>query len=94
MGFVFEFVLEIYCELMLNIVPKEKATTKKYKTIAVLIAVVGLISVFVLVIWGGLLISDYDNNLGIIPIAIAVIISVAQIIAGIVLRNKKSKNKE
>ena len=94
MGFVFEFVLEIYCELMLNIVSKEKATTKKYKTIAVLIAVVGLISVFVLAIWGGLLISDYDNNLGIIPIAIAVIISVAQIIAGIVLRNKKSKNKE
>ena len=86
-----EIVFEIYVELMMYIVPEEKASSKKYRTIAILVATVILLGVFALFIWGCVLISDYNNKLGIIPIVIAIVISIIQIIAGFILHDKKSK---
>ena len=88
---IFEIIFEVYIELMLYIVPEEKVTSKKYRTIAILVATVILLGVLALFIWGCVLISDYNNRLGIIPIVIAIIISIVQIIAGFILHNKKSK---
>ena len=73
------------------IVPEEKATSKKYRTIAILVATVVLLGVFALFIWGSVLIIDYNNKLGAIPIVIAIVISIVQIIAGFILHDKKSK---
>ena len=42
-------------------------------------------------VWGAILLTDYNNHLGYIPIAIALVISIAQIVAGVILYNKKSK---
>lgn len=91
MELVFEIIFELYVELMMYIVPEEKATSKKYRAIITLIATVVLLGVIALLIWGCVLISDYNNKLGIIPIVVAIMISIAQIIAGFVLHNKKSK---
>lgn len=41
-----------------------------------------------LAVWGIVLISDHNNLWGIVPIAVAIVISLAQIIAGIVLFKK------
>lgn len=84
-----EIVFEVYVELMMYIVPEEKASSKKYRTIAILVAAVILVGVLALFIWGCVLISDYDNKLGIIPIVVSIVISIIQIIAGFILHVKK-----
>ena len=91
MELLFEILFEIYLELMMFIVPEEKASSKKYRAITILVAIVVLLSVLALFIWGVVLISDYNNKLGIIPITIAIVISIIQIIAGFILHDKKSK---
>lgn len=87
MDFLIELFLEIYMELMLLLVP-EKNITKKHKMIAKIIAVFVLLLVLSLAVWGIVLLVDYDNLWGILPLAVAVLISLVQIIAGIVLYKK------
>ena len=70
------------------IVP-EKNSSKKYRTIAIIVAGVVMFGVLALFIWGCVLIFDYDNKLGIIPIVIAAVISIAKIIAGLILHDRK-----
>ena len=82
-----EILLEVYCELMFLVIP-EKNRSKKYIWISKIIAVVALLTVIILAIWGIVLISDYNNIWGIAPIATAIVISLVQIIAGIVLYKK------
>ena len=84
MDFLIEFVLEIYMEMMMLIIP-EKNVTKKHKLIAKLLAIFVLLITLALVVWGCVLIIDYKNLLGIIPLAIALFISLLQIIFGIIL---------
>lgn len=87
MDIVIEILLEIYMELMLLIVP-EKNVSKKHIRIAKITAVLVVVAVFALFIWGAVLITDYNNLWGILPIGISVAVSAAQIIAGIVLFKK------
>ena len=87
MDILFEIFLEIYMELMILIV-SEKNVTKVHKFIAKVIAIVVLLGIFALVIYGAILWGDYGNKLGIIPITIAIIISVVQITFGIILYKK------
>ena len=82
-----EILFEVYGELMFLIIP-EKRMNKKCVIIAKTIAIFVFIGVIALVLWGAILISDYNNLIGIVPISIAVVISLAQIIAGIVLFKK------
>ena len=82
-----EILFEVYGELMFLIIP-EKKMSKRYVIIAKAIAIFVFIGVIALVLWGAILISDYNNLMGIVPISIAVVISLAQIIAGIVLFKK------
>ena len=89
--FIFEMIFEVYVELMMYIVPEEKVTSKKYRVLPVFFALFVLLGVFALFIWGCVLISNYNNKLGIIPIVIAIVISIIQIIAGFILHDKKSK---
>ena len=87
MELLVEILFEVYGELMFLIIP-EKRMDKKYIIIAKMIAVLVFIGVIALVLWGAILISDYNNLIGIVPISIAAVISLAQIIAGIVLFKK------
>ena len=84
MDIVIEILLEIYMELMLLIVP-EKRVTKGVKKLAKILAVLMLLVVFGLIIWGAILLFDYQNPWGWFPLIAAIVISVAQIVAGIVL---------
>jgi len=90
MELFFELILSVYCELMFFIVPEEKRASKKYRVIAIIIASVVLFGVIALFIWGCVLIRDYKNYWGIALIALAVIISLAQIFVGFILDEKKS----
>ena len=72
---------------MFLIIP-EKRMSKKYIIISKAIAILVFIGAIALVSWGLILIADYNNLIGIVPISIAVVISLAQIIAGIVLFKK------
>ena len=87
MDVVIEILLEIYMELMLLVVP-EKNAGKKHIWIAKIAAIAVVLGIFALVIWGAVLILDHNNLWGILPITVAVALSMAQIIAGIVLYKK------
>lgn len=87
MDIVIEILLGIYMELMLLVIP-EKNASKKHIWIAKIMAILVVLGIFALVIWGGVLIADYHNMWGVVPIAIAVVLSFAQIIAGILLFKK------
>ena len=86
MDIVIEILLEIYMELMMLIVP-EKYVGKKMKTVATVLAILMLVGVFALVIWGITWITE-GNLWGIAPLGAAIVISLAQIVAGIVLYHK------
>lgn len=87
MELLIEIFFEVYGELMFLIIP-EKRMDKKYVILTKIIAILVFIGVIALVLWGAILISEYNKLMGIVPIMIAVVISLAQIIAGIVLFNK------
>ena len=87
MELLFELLFDVYGELMLLIIP-EKGKSKKYILISRIIAASVVLGVFALVVWGVILVSDYDNMLGIIPICIGALISALQIVAGIILYKK------
>ena len=61
---------------------------KNYVIITKAVAVTVLVGVLALAVWGIILIFDHENLMGIVPISIAVVVSLAQIIAGIVLYKK------
>ena len=83
----FEFLVEIYMELMLLVVP-EKRGNKTLRCIAGVLSIAEVFGILFLAFWGISLIADDHNLQGIIPITIAVIISLVQIIAGILLYKK------
>ena len=87
MDILFEILFEVYGELMLLIVPG-KGTDKKFRVISKIIAIVVVFGVIALALWGVCLIFDKENLLGIIPLAFAVVISLFQIVAGIILYKK------
>ena len=87
MGMLAEILFEVYGELMFLIIP-EKRMNKKYVVLTKMIAVLVFVGVVALVLWGAILISDYQNPMGILPISVAAVISLAQIISGIILFKK------
>ncbi len=91
MELLMEILFEIYLELMMLVVPEEKAATKKYRVLSVLVATVVLLSVLALLIWGWILLFEQQNLLGILPLAAGAILSVAQIVAGVILHCRKGK---
>ncbi len=82
-----EILFEVYGELMFLIIP-EKRMNKKYVIVAKTVAVLVFLGVIALALWGVVLISEYNDLIGIVPISIAALVSLAQITAGIVLFKK------
>jgi hypothetical protein len=87
MDILVEILLEVYMELMFLIVP-EKDRGKRHVWIARGLAILMLAVVVSLCLYGVWLLVDKDNSLGVLPIAVAAFLSLAQIVAGIILYNK------
>lgn len=90
MELLFEILFEVYIELMMYIVPEEKASSKKYRALAIIIATISMLGNLALFIWGGILLFERHNFWGLAPIAIALIWSIAQIFLGFILDQKKN----
>lgn len=88
MDLLIEILLDVYGELIFLIVP-EKRTNKKYIIITKIIAILVFIGVAALTLWGAFLITECDNLIGILPISIAALISLIQVILGIILFKKR-----
>ena len=73
--------------IQLPVIPEENVS-RGHKLAAKMIAVTVLLGVIALALWGVYLITEVGTMLGVIPIAVAAIISIAQIVAGIVLYRK------
>ena len=82
-----DILFEVYGELMFLIIP-EKRMNKKYVIVTKVIAILVFVGVIALALWGVALISEYNRLIGILPLSIAAVISLAQIVAGIVLFKK------
>ncbi len=89
MEIVFEILFEMFLELMMFIVPEENRGSKKYRAVAFTVSLAVLVAVLALIIWGCILISDYNNKRGAIPITVAVVISIFWIVLGIVMNAKR-----
>lgn len=91
MDLLIEILLDVYMELMLLVIPEERVS-RKHKIIAKVIAISILFGVLALIVWGIVLIVDNGNLLGVIPITVAAVISVVQIVFGIVffIRNNRA----
>lgn len=87
MDIVFEVIFEVFLELFFLIVP-EKNRSKGYMIAAKSAAILLPVLVAVLVLWGGVLLVDYHSSIGVIPITLAAIISLAVIVFGIVNYDK------
>lgn len=84
MELLIEILLEVYMELMFLIVPEDKRR-KKHRIITAIIAIVITFGLIALGVWGVYLIADEKNLWGILPLAVAILLSIAQITAGIIL---------
>lgn len=89
MEILFEILLEIYMELMVLIVPREKVSNKM-QVVAGICAVLVLLGVLIAFIIGVGLISEGNKLKGWILVSLATVISLAQIIAGIILYFKRT----
>ena len=89
MDIIFEILIEIYMELMLLVVPEEKAAKKRYVVLAFIIALIGISATVAALVYGMYLIVNKNDLLGIIPLTIAAILSISQIVAGIVIHTSK-----
>ena len=92
MDILIEVLLDVYLELMLLVIPEEKMSRKK-KIVARLIAIGVLLGVLALAVWGLVWIIDYKNFWGILPLAVAILLSIGQISLGIILAIKKERKK-
>ena len=84
MELLIEILLEVYMELMFLIVPEDKRR-KKHRIITAIIAIVITFGLIALGVWGVYLIADKKNLWGILSLAVAILLSIAQITAGIIL---------
>lgn len=91
MEFLMEIVFEVYLEMMMLIVPEKEVSTKRYRVVALLIAVAVLCIVFALAFWGLVLLIDESDMKGLIPLVAAVLISAFQIGFGVYFFFKKNK---
>ena len=89
MDILIEILLEVYMELMFLIVPEDKRR-KKHRIIAMVVAIVMTFGLMALAFWGVCLIAE-QKKLGLIPLIIAIVLSLAQIVSGILLYNYRQK---
>ena len=89
MGFIFETIFEVYVELMMYIVPEEKATSKKYRVLAIIIAFLAMMGILALFLWGWILLFERHNFWGLLPFSLAILLSLAQMILGFIFHKEK-----
>ncbi len=90
MDLLIEILLEVYMELMFLIIPEDKRR-KKHRVVMTLIAIVLTFGLMALGLWGIYLLAEEKNGWGCLPLGIAIALSAVQIIAGILLYNKRTK---
>lgn len=93
MDFFIELLLDVYMELMLWIIPSEHTTPQRARRRAVIVAFCVLFVVVGLFL-GGVYIWTQESRVpqpvGIAMVAAGAVLSIIQIVAGIVLRIKNS----
>ncbi|MBR2623149.1 MAG: hypothetical protein IKD15_02870 [Clostridia bacterium] len=92
MDILIEILLEVYMDLMLLIIPEDK-WGRKYRGVATVIAILSLLGIMAMAIWGIVWIVEKSIPWGWLPLTLAVLLSAVQIGMGIVLYNRKHKKK-
>ena len=92
MDFLIEIFLELYMELMLLVIPKNRRGRKR-RIIAAVLAITSLCGIIALAAWGIVWIVDENNPWGYLPLLLAILLSVLQIALGIRLYTQRNKKK-
>ncbi len=92
MDILIEILFDVYGELMLLAI-SEGSLSRRQAILARLLAAAVLVVTLGLVLLGVFLISEKGLLIGILPITVAAVLSVAQITAGIVLTVKRHRRK-
>ena len=92
MDLLIEIFLEVYMELMLLIIPEDK-WGRKHRSVATVLAILALLGIMALAVWGIVWIVERKNPWGWLPLGISIALSIAQITLGIRLYVRKNKKK-
>lgn len=92
MDLLIEIFLEVYMELMLLVIPEDKWGRKR-RGIATVLAILALLGIMALAVWGIVWIVERKSPWGWLPLVIAIALSVVQITLGIRLYVRKNKKK-
>lgn len=93
MDILFEFLFELYAELIMMFVPEKNTTKKSFRIIVKIVAAITVIINLFLFLWGIYLITDYSDYRGFILISLTIILFIAQIAIGIRINAKKETAK-
>ncbi len=86
----FEIIVSVYAELMGLVIPEEKKNNKTIRTIIAVFAGLVMLGLIVMMLFGMYFVYDNRNPLlGWGLIVGAILLSVAQITAGIILKSKE-----
>lgn len=88
MELLLEILFEVYAELMMLIVPEDKTASWWFKLCVGVIALAAMFGILALIVWGINLIFERGRMVGAVPLAFGIILSLAQIVLGIVFHNK------
>ncbi|MBQ8496927.1 MAG: hypothetical protein IJ489_05660 [Clostridia bacterium] len=88
--FLLELIVTLYAELMVLIVPEEKRNGKAFRTAVAIFAGIMILGLMAMAMFGIYFVADGRNPvLGWILLIGAIVLSVAQITVGIILKSKK-----
>lgn len=86
----FEIIVSVYAELMGLVIPEEKKNNKIIRTIIAVFAGLVMLGLIVMMLFGVYFVADNRNPLlGWGLIVGAILISIAQITAGIILKSRE-----
>ncbi|MBR6737560.1 MAG: hypothetical protein IKL82_04260 [Clostridia bacterium] len=89
LDFIIEFTLDVYCDLVTELIPSKNLTKKQVKLLKLLGGIVSFIIVLVIITGGVLVINQIKY--GLLILIIGIVLLLAHVITAIVLYVKKNK---
>ncbi len=90
--FLLEFIVTLYAELMVLIVPEEKRSGKAFRTAVAIFAGVMILGLMVMALFGMYFAANGRSLLGWCLIIGSIVLSIAQITLGIIMKSRKDRS--
>ncbi len=90
--FFFELIITLYVELMGLVIPEEKHSNKTVRTLIAIFAVLMVLGLIVMALFGMYFAANGRSLLGWCLIIGSIVLSIAQITLGIIMKSRKDRS--